>query len=258
MRHSADKLALGGIYFLAIVLLVWIIGTFLYQYIAAVGSFREVCLSFLDERILSAVWLSVLSSFATLFVSLFFGLPLAYLFATKEFRGKALLETLTVDMPQTFPPIAEGMIYLLLLGPRSPFSVNIAFTFSALVIAKTYVSAPFIVSFVARRFQAIQQTGVHMTARSLGASPWQVLTMIFLPMSLRDIAAGMALCWSRAMGELGGSLVFAGAIAFKTETVTTFIALQSQALTTSALAATILVTTVSMIALVTFKMISRR
>jgi molybdate transport system permease protein len=239
-------------------LLVWIVGTFLYQYFAAAGSFREIMAAWSDTRILSAVWLSVLSSFATLGVAVLFGVPLAYVFATGEFRGKSLLETLAIDVPQTFPPIAEGMIYFLLLGPSSPFSVNLAFTFSALVIAKTYVSAPFIVSVVARRFQEIQQTGVHMTARSLGASSWQVLTMILLPMSRKDIAAGMALCWARAMGELGGSLVFAGAIAYKTETVTTYIALQSQSLTLPSLAATILVTTVSMVALVLFKVIMKR
>ena len=69
----------------------------------------------------------------------------------------------------------------------------------------------------------------------------------------RDIAAGVSLCWSRAMGELGGSLLFAGVIPFKTEIIPTFISVEATRLTVQALAATILVTTASTVALASFK-----
>ena len=167
-----------------------------------------------ESRILYSLWLSILSSFATVFVAVVLGVPLSYLFAIKEFRGKSLFETLTVDVPQTFPPIAEGMIYLYMLGPHSPFHINFACTFSALVIAKVYVSAPCVISSVTMQFRQIQTTGITMTARSLGASPFQVFTMILLPMARNTIIAGSALCWARAMGELGGSFIFAGVIAY--------------------------------------------
>ena len=233
--------------------LLFLVSTILFQYYAALGSWHEVLAAFTHERILSALWLSIASSVATTIMAVIFGVPLAYLIATKQWTGKIALETLVVDVPQTFPPVAEGMIFLLMLGPTSPFHVDLTLTFTALVIAKFFISAPFIVSTVTRRFRDITKSGIDLTARSLGANPFQVFTTVFLPMSLIEIAAGAALCWSRAMGELGGSLIFAGVIPFKTEVLPTFIALDAKTLTTEALAATILGTTASMLALITFK-----
>ena len=244
------------LYFLAGLLLIFSIVPFLFQYVAAAGSFKEVVNAFGSHRILMALWLSLFSAFITAIIAILLGVPLAYLFAMKEFKGKALIETLSVDVPQTFPPVAEGMIFLTMLGPKSPLHINLAFTFTALVIAKVFICAPFVVSFTARKFREIKKTGINLTARSLGANPFQVFLTIFLPMSLKDIGAGTALCWSRAMGELGGSLLFAGVIANQTEIIPTFIATQAQTLTYGALAATILVTTASTIALVSFKKLS--
>lgn len=241
------------LYSLAGVLFCFSIFTFLYQYVAAAGSFNAVVNAFGNNRILTALWLSLISAFVTAVIAIILGVPLAYLFAMKEFKGKSVIETLAVDVPQTFPPIAEGMIFMLMLGENSPLHLNLAFTFSALVIAKLFVCAPFVVSFTARKFREIKQSGIDLTARSLGANPFQVFMTIFIPLSLRDIGAGVALCWSRAMGELGGSLLFAGVIIGKTEIIPTFIATQANTLTIEALAATILVTTASTIALISFK-----
>lgn len=241
------------LYFISGCTLFFLVGIIFYQYYAALGSFEKVIAAFGNDRILSALWLSVASSVVTTFFAIVFGIPLAYIFATKQFRGKIFLETIAVDVPQTFPPVAEGMILLLMLGPTSPFHINLTFTFTALVIAKFFISTPFVVSTVVRRFREIQKSGIDLTARSLGANPSQVFTTIFLPMSKIDIIAGSTLCWSRAMGELGGSLIFAGVIPFKTEVLPTFIALDARTLTIESLAATILGTTASMLALVTFK-----
>lgn len=253
-----SKNLIYALYILAGALLFFSVFTILYQYIAALGSPLEVIRAVGNDRILSALWLSVSSSVVTTIVALILGIPLAYIFAMKQFKGKLLLETLVVDVPQTYPPVAEGMIFLLMLGPNSPFHVNLTFTFGALVIAKFFIASPFIVSLVARRFREIQQSGLNLTARSLGANPFQVFTTIFLPLSTRDIAAGSTLCWSRAMGELGGSLIFAGVIPFKTEVIPTFIATEAKTLTIEALTATILVTTASTLALVTFKSLTIR
>jgi ABC-type sulfate transport system permease component len=258
MKWIPSKHLLTPLYFLGVLLLIWLLFTFLYQYFVAIGSLKALLESMLDKRLLSALYLSLLSSLVTLLFSIFFGIPLAYLFATKKFRGKSLCETLTIDVPQTFPPVAEGMIYLLLLGPSSPIHLNLAYTFSALVIAKVYVSAPFLVSFTLRRFNQIHESGLPLTARTLGANPFQVFAMIFLPLSIKEISAGTSLCWARAMGELGASLIFAGVIPFKTEIIPNYIIMEASTLTTSALAATILITTASLIAIVTFKLITKR
>lgn len=253
MNWFSTKKLIFFLYFLAGCLLLFLVTTILFQYYAALGSIDKVFAAFANDRILSALWLSLTSSITTTIAAILFGVPLAYIFATKQFRGKIPLETLVVDVPQTFPPVAEGMIFLLMLGPGSPFFINLSATFTALVIAKFFIAAPFVVATVARRFRDIEQSGITLTARALGANPFQVFTTIFVPMSLIEIAAGATLCWSRAMGELGGSLIFAGVIPFRTEVLPTFIALDAKTLTTEALAATILSTTASTLALVTFK-----
>ena len=258
LLYRANALFIGAFYVIATLLLIFILGILLYQYIAMLGSLSQVLNAFLSPRILMALWLSVSSAVVTTLLGLFFGVPLGYLFAMKEFKGKEILETLAIDVPQTFPPVAEGMILLLMLGPSSPFHIDLSKTFTALVIAKFFICAPFVISFTTRRFKEIKQTGLNITARTLGASPAQTFFTIFLPLSLKDIIAGTSLCWSRAMGELGGSLIFAGVIPFKTEDIPTFIATQATSLTTLSLAATIAVTTSSMIALIIFKKLGAR
>lgn len=256
LNRLSSKHLIIILYVLAASLLIFLVSTILYQYIAALGSPLAVLKEFGNDRILSALWLSISSSVVTVIFGVIFGIPLAYVFATKQFPSKLLLETLVVDVPQTFPPIAEGMIFLLMLGPTSPIHVNLTFTFAALVIAKFFIASPFIVSVTARKFRDIESSGITLTARSLGANPFQVFTTVYLPMATKEIAAGATLCWSRAMGELGGSLIFAGVIPFKTEVIPTFISTEARMLTTGALAATILGTTASILALVSFKKIT--
>ncbi len=243
------------LYALGIILLTWSMFIFFYQYIVAFGMGSEVLRAFVSPYILSALWISLTTAIATAFLSIMFGVPLAYLFAMKKFIGKSLLETLTIDAPQTFPPIAEGIILLLMLGPDSPFHIDISYTYFALILAKFFISAPFVIAFTARKFGEIQEAGLVVTAKTLGASEFQIFWTILVPLSFKDIVAGASLCWARAMGELGGSLLFAGVIPFKTEIIPTFIARNSSA-TASAIAATILVTTASIIALLSFKTIS--
>lgn len=252
MKQMTQRVLMGMIYGLGIVVLAWSIFLFVYQYIAAWGMRGQVAQALITPRILSALWISITTSFVTVFLAILFGVPLAYLFARKQFWGKSFLETLTIDVPQTFPPIAEGIILLLMLGPNSPFHVNIAYTYLAVVVAKFFVSAPFIVAFMARKFREIHTTDLDLIARTLGANEFQVFRTVFMPLAIKDLMAGASLCWARAMGELGGSLVFAASIPFKTEVIPTFIA-QNSSDYAPALAATMLVTTASIIALVLFK-----
>src|SRR6266542_559553 len=190
MNQSMTKHLIIVLYVLAGIMLAAAIIPFLYQYVAVAGSYSEVIPAFGNARILTALWLSVLSATVTTALALVLGVPLAYFFARTEFRGKGFVETLAVDVPQTFPPVAEGMIFLLMLGPDSPLHINLAYTFSALVIAKFYISAPFVVSFTARQFREIEKSGINLTARTLGATPFQVFLTIFLPLGMRDIVAG--------------------------------------------------------------------
>jgi ABC-type sulfate transport system permease component len=257
MNTVKSTLFIYTIYSLAIAFLAWFVFVFFYQYIAAAGSFKEVLASFYNPRILSAAWLSITSACVTSIIALLLGVPLAYLYVTKNFPGKEFIKMLTIDVPQTFPPVALGIILLTMLGPHSPFHIDLSHSFTALVIAQLFIAAPFLVAFTARRFREIQESELDVIAQTLGARPSQVFTTLLVPLASKDILAGLALCWARAMGELGGSLIFAGVIPYKTETVPTFIAEHGVHEMGLALGATIIVTTASIIALILFRMLAR-
>lgn len=271
MKPIVSKSLMLMLYSIGTLLLLWNVFIFVYQYIAAIHLSHQVVQAFGNARILSALYLSITSAFVTALLAVMFGVPLAYIFATKDFPGKTIIENLTIDVPQTFPPIAEGIIFILMLGPDSPFHVNLAYTFTALVLAKLFVSAPFVIALSARKFSEIKASGLDTIAQSLGAHPFQIFSTLYVPMSFKDIIGGTALCWARAIGELGGSLLFAGVIPFKTEIVPTYIAKMGTTEIVgaanaaveggsvdiaSALAATILVTSASIIALLFFKLIT--
>ncbi|HBI25494.1 MAG: NifC-like protein ABC-type porter [Candidatus Wolfebacteria bacterium GW2011_GWC2_39_22] len=173
-----------------------------------------------DDRFWWAFIISLISAFVVVVLTALFVVPTAYVFAYKEFRFKKFLETLLIEIPQTLPPVAVGVIYVFAFGVHSP--IHLAFTFAAVVIAKLIVSAPFALGYVLRKFREIRASKIDLVARSLGANTYTVIFRVLVPMARQDIIAGLTLAWARAMGEFGGSLIFAGVIAYKTEILPTY------------------------------------
>jgi len=241
---------------LALTFISYMLFSLFYLYVAVGGSWSPVANALLDPRVLGALLISVSSAFIVGGLAIVSGIPVAYILAYREFRGKALLETLLIDLPQTFPPVTEGLVYLLMLGPKSPFGINLAYTYAAVIIAKFYVSAPFTVSFATRRFRDIRRTGLDVIAKSLGARTRHILLWVTLPLSIRDLLAGFSLTWARAMGELAATLVFAGVTPWRTEIIPTLVYVTSQTNTEVALAASVIAETLSIAALLSFKWIA--
>lgn len=173
-----------------------------------------------DSRFWAAFFISVTSAVLVIILTALFSVPMAYFLTYHSPRYSNILEPLLIDIPQTFPPVAVGVIYLFMLGPNSP--INVAFTFAAVVIAKLLVSAPFTIGYTLRKFREIRDSKLDLVARSLGANTGAVISRILIPLARRDITAGLTLSWARAMGEFGGSLIFAGVIAYKTEVLPTY------------------------------------
>ena len=173
-----------------------------------------------DDRFWWAFGISLISAFVVVALTALFVVPMAYFLAYGDFRGKKFLETLLIDIPQTLPPVAVGVIYVFAFGVNSP--IHLAFTFLAVVIAKLIVSAPFALGYVLRRFREIRTLKIDLVARSLGANTYTVIFRVLVPMARQDIIAGLTLVWARAMGEFGGSLIFAGVVAYKTEILPTY------------------------------------
>jgi molybdate transport system permease protein len=152
------------------------------------------------------------------------GLPLAYVLARRRFRGSGLIEAV-VDLPLVLPPSVAGLALLLTLGRRGflggPFDavgIEIPFTTLAVILAQTFVSAPFFIR-SARTGIASVERDLEAAARVDGASDIEVFRHITVPLAGSALAAGLVMSWARSLGEFGATIMFAGNIEGRTQTL---------------------------------------
>jgi molybdate transport system permease protein len=149
------------------------------------------------------------------------GLALALLFARRQFPGKTLAETL-VNLPLVLPPTVTGYYLLLALGRGGPlvewFGVRLLFTWGVAAIASAVVGLPLMVG-AARAAIADVDPALEKAARTLGSSELEVLWRVTLPLARRGILAGLVLAAARALGEFGATLMVAGNIPGRTQTL---------------------------------------
>lgn len=220
MDHRRNNLTESAIKVFAFTWIAWFVFPIVFLAGAFVFKLSAMQTILADDRFWWAFFISLASAFIVILLTALFVVPMAYLLAYKEFRYKKFLETLLIDIPQTLPPVAVGVIYVFAFGVDSP--IHLAFTFIAVIIAKLIVSAPFALGYVLRKFREIRESKIDLVARSLGADTRMVIFRILVPIARQDIIAGLTLAWARAMGEFGGSLIFAGVIAYKTEILPTY------------------------------------
>ena len=152
------------------------------------------------------------------------GTPAAYLFATRNFRGRALVITL-VELPLVLPPAVAGVGLLaafgrfgLLGGTLSAFGVEIAFTRAAVVLAIVFVAGPFFLRPAIAAFEAVDATMID-ASRTLGAGPGRTFVRVALPLAAGGLGAGAALSFARGLGEFGATIMFAGSLQGVTQTL---------------------------------------
>jgi molybdate transport system permease protein len=152
------------------------------------------------------------------------GTPAAYLIASRNFRGRALVITL-VELPLVLPPAVAGIALLaafgrlgLLGGTFDALGVTVSFTQTAVVLAVTYVASPFYLRLAIASFEALDRTLLD-ASRTLGAGPARTFVRIALPLASRGLAAGAALSLARGIGEFGATIMFAGSLQGVTQTV---------------------------------------
>jgi len=153
------------------------------------------------------------------------GLAIAWLLARRRWRGKSLVETL-VALPLVMPPVATGLILLQLLGRRGPvggwlhrtFDFDIVFTWRAVVIAMMVMSFPLFVRAARVAFEEVNPR-LEQIARTLGAHEWRVFVTITLPLAARGVLSGLLLAFARAIGEFGATILVAGNIPGRTQTL---------------------------------------
>ena len=152
------------------------------------------------------------------------GVGLAWLLARKDFPGKTLVET-AVSLPLVLPPVATGLLLLWAFGRRGPLGlllgavgVEVVFTPAAVVMAMTVMGLPLLVRTARAGFEQVTRRHEQL-AETLGAGPWRVFTTITIPLSGKTILAGAILGFSRALGEFGATIVVAGSIPGRTQTL---------------------------------------
>lgn len=154
-----------------------------------------------DELVLKALKNSLLTSTATMLISLLFGVPLGYVLARKEFKGKSFVQA-AVDIPIVIPHSVVGIMLLV------TFSNRILDSYLGIIMAMLFVSAPFTINAARDGFLAVDEKLEHV-ARTLGASKLKAFFTVSLPLALPSILSGAIMTWARAISEVGAILIVA-------------------------------------------------
>jgi molybdate transport system permease protein len=174
---------------------------------------------------LDALRLSLVCSLWATGLSLVLGLPLAWLLARTEFRGKSVVRAIAV-LPLVLPPVVGGVALLLAFGRDGIlgrplfdwFGIQFTFSTAGVVLAETFVAMPFLIVTVEAALQVMDVRFEEVSA-SLGAGRWATFRLVTAPMIRSSLVAGAALTWARALGEFGATITFAGDIQGRTQTL---------------------------------------
>jgi molybdate transport system permease protein len=178
-----------------------------------------------DDTALTALKLSLICSLWATGLSILFGVPLAWLLAYVEFRGRGVVRALCT-LSMVLPPVVGGVALFFALGRRGIvgqylerwFDLRLPFTTAGVVVAQTFVAMPFLVITVEAALRQLD-TRIDDASRTLGASSWYTFRRVTLPAIRPAVVAGAVLAWARALGEFGATITFAGNFPGTTQTM---------------------------------------
>ncbi len=177
-----------------------------------------------SPQVAQALGLSITTTAAATVLTVLAGLPTAFLLARHEFPGRGLVSTL-LDLPLVLPPAVAGIALLITFGRAgivgqhlSQAGIQLTFTPVAVVLAQVFVASPFFVKSAVSGLLAVDRE-VEQSASVDGASPLQVARMITLPLCWPTLLGGAVMTWARALGEFGATIIFAGNMPGRTQTM---------------------------------------
>jgi len=178
-----------------------------------------------EDDALTALRLSLVCSLWATGLSIVFGVPLAWLLARVEFRGRGAVRALCT-LSMVLPPVVGGVALFFALGRRGIvgqyldqwFDVTLPFTTAGVVVAQTFVAMPFLVITVEASLRQMD-TRFEDASRTLGASRWYTFRRVTIPAIGPALGAGAVLAWARALGEFGATITFAGNFPGTTQTM---------------------------------------
>jgi molybdate transport system permease protein len=169
-------------------------------------------------------WFTVVCAAGATALALPPGTVLAWLLARRKFPGRTLVETV-VSLPLVMPPVATGLILLMLLSRRGSvgrvlerLGIEIVFTWKAVVLAMAILGLPLLVRTAMAGFEQVNAR-YERVAATLGASPARIFLTISLPLAWPSVLAGAVLAFARALGEFGATIIVAGSIPGATRTL---------------------------------------
>ena len=176
---------------------------------------------------LSPLIITFKTAIVSTLITFFVGIGLAYL-VVKLKRGKGIADAI-ITLPMVLPPTVVGFFLLLIFGKRSligqfllQFDISLVFTWQATVISAVIVSMPLMYRTTRGAFEQLDQNIIY-AAQTLGVSNWRIFWKILLPNAKSGILAGIVLSFTRALGEFGATIIFAGNIPGVTQTMSTAI-----------------------------------
>lgn len=174
---------------------------------------------------LTPLWLTLKVALLATLVAGAVGIALGWWMSQRRFAGKSVVDALLM-LPMVLPPTVLGYYLIVLIGRNGVFGqyldrwfgINLIFTWQGAVIAASLVSLPLIYKAARAAFEDVDGRLLH-AARTLGAGEFEIFVRIALPLAVRGIAAGLMLAFARAMGEFGATLMIAGNLPGKTQTL---------------------------------------
>jgi molybdate transport system permease protein len=163
----------------------------------------------------AALRLSAITTVCALGLTVLFGTPLAYILARAEFPGRRVVDAI-VDLPIVVPPSVAGIALLLAFGRNGALGptlhalgVTLSFSTAAVVMAQVFVASPFYVRAARGGFATVDRT-LEAASATLGMGPLRTFAFVTVPLAMPALAGGAVLCWARALGEFGATIMFAG------------------------------------------------
>jgi molybdate transport system permease protein len=223
----------------------------------------KIVLELQNPDVIDALTLGLITSLFSASVSLVFAIPTAYLLATRNFRGRAILDAV-FDVPMILPPAVAGLALLLAFAPRGllgpglrQFGIILPGSTLAVILSQFFVASPFVLRSAKAAFENIDKKLVD-SARLLNPSRRDVFFTVTLPLAANGVLAGLVMTWARAMGEFGATLMFAGNLPGVTQTMplAIYVLMTEDPLASNVLSAILVIASFSI--LIVFRLLGRR
>ena len=248
-----------------------VISTLLYVFFIALPIFALLYAAFLGHdffdsvtspMVYKALWLSAYTSITSIVVIILIGTPVGYILAHNKSGFFKIVDAL-IELPIVLPPVVAGIALLMAFGRNGivgsyldNMSISIPFTTVAVILAQIFVSAPFYIRSARLGFESVGYTYEDIS-KTLGASPMETFLRISLPLAWPTLLGGIALSWARALSEFGATIMFAGSIMGKTQTLPLAVLRTMETDVNQAIAISVLALLISILILVLLGCISR-